>query len=421
MVRVTLSSFIPSSVPASGWIVGYRVKGTTGAYLTPIGSPFSALPIIFTTTDPAGTLYEGFIRCDCTSRVSTDYMWTTPCTCTDGTYTQNVNNTGCIKSDSVSPTITHLGYCLATSQNGAFSNFGSRIYNLGFNLSTLMLPAGSVDPFINANMPSFSQWSNTGASSIIGPMNREGVWVDSDCNGTKDPSGAIGVITILTSGSGYANGSYSGVAMLGGSGTGATANFIVAGGVVTIVNEANPGTGYLPNDSISVSNASIGGGTGFTMKVGTLGFVYTTTLASTYNNAGVARTVYVGVAGADQFKLVVNGNIIVDTGSTVSTLQYKIWHIIPVVIVPGINYFNLVVPGDGTNDAMAMVVYDNTATQIFSAATDSDLNIIFKSSTLRGTTYDTSTCGAGYSLDMSGGSTHYTCTRVLTKVCNSAT
>lgn len=340
MVTITLNNLIPNTAPANGWIVKYRIKGSTGAYITPVGSPYSTFPIIFSTTDPAGTLYEGTIETDCGGgSTGAIYNWSTPCNCTDSTYSPSPDGSQCEKTVSIAATVTNSGYCLTSNGvgNGAYTNYGSRIYNPGFSFTTIFLSPGSSDPYIYGNMPSFSQWSNTGDLTNVGPMNREAVWIDSDCNGTKDS--------------------------------------LMAG--------------------------------------------VKTTIATQFNNTGGTRTIFVGIGGDNQFKLVVNGTTIIDTGSTVSTLQFKIWHIIPVTIVPGINYINAVATGDGTvNDAIAMVIYDNTAAQIYMATDDSQLNILFKSSSLNGTTYDVATCPSGYSLDTSGGSGSYLCKQVLTEACN---
>ena len=67
--------------------------------------------------------------------------------------------------------------------------------------------------------------------------------------------------SITAGGSGYSNGTYSAVALTGGTGTGATADITVSGGAVTAVTLVAPGSGYLVNDVLS--SGSIGGGSGF--------------------------------------------------------------------------------------------------------------------------------------------------------------
>ena len=344
-VRITLDNIVPATVPADGWFVGYKILGDPGAY-TVVG-PFVALPIEIDTLDPGGTLYEGYIIRDCGDLESAQYFWQTPCDCTNAGvgYVVSPGGDQCELNEEEEPTITNPGYCLATSQNGAYSNYCSRIYTNAFVDATMaidpftIVPLGvGTDPGIFQQLTLSGQWANDTASSTLGPMNREGVWIDSDCDGNKNALGA---------------------------------------GVQT-------------------------------------------TIAYAYNNVGATKTIYVGVGADNQFQLVVNGNIIATFG-TGGDYQFKIWHIIPITVVPGINLINVIGTGDGSvNDAIGMVVYDNTAAEIAAATSDLDLNIPFASHTLRGTSFDVATCPLGYSLDTSGGQGNYICRRTTYAICNGA-
>jgi hypothetical protein len=75
---------------------------------------------------------------------------------------------------------------------------------------------------------------------------------------------AIATLGAIAGGTGYTNGSYNGVALQGGSGSGATADITVAGGAVTAVTIVNGGAGYKSGDSLT---ASVAGGTGFSVAV----------------------------------------------------------------------------------------------------------------------------------------------------------
>lgn len=334
-VRITLSNVLPATVPTDGWQIRYRVKGTLGAYITATGSPFTALPIIFNTTDAAGTLYEGFIKNDCGAIESVDFAWVTPCVC-PATYSVAAAGTYCQKIETIGATITNSGYCLAASVNGAYSGYESRVYTIGVVNADLILPPGSVGEHIVGIATATPQWSNPLANTTAGPLNREGIWIDSDCNGSTNS---------------------------------------LAGGVQT-------------------------------------------TISFMFNNLDVARVIYIGIGADNQFQLIVNGALIVDSGTGTDT-PFKIWHIIPVTILPGINYFNAIGTGDGSvNDSIGMVGYNNTAGQILTANSDGALNILFKTSNLRNTTFDVATCPSGYSLDSSGGSGSYQCKRTLTSICN---
>jgi hypothetical protein len=76
----------------------------------------------------------------------------------------------------------------------------------------------------------------------------------------------IASLTLTNAGAGATNGTYSQVALTGGSGTGATADIVVAGNVVTVLTLRNPGQGYVVGNTLST--AAIGGA-GFVFTVAT--------------------------------------------------------------------------------------------------------------------------------------------------------
>jgi hypothetical protein len=87
-------------------------------------------------------------------------------------------------------------------------------------------------------------------------------------NGVTGIGGSIQTLTGLTPGlGGGTTGTYSNVPLTGGSGANATANITVAGGIVSGVVIANPGTNYAANDVLSANSASIGGASGFSIIV----------------------------------------------------------------------------------------------------------------------------------------------------------
>ena len=80
-------------------------------------------------------------------------------------------------------------------------------------------------------------------------------------------NGFVGTLGTITGGSGGTSGSYGGVALTGGSGSGATANITVSGGAVTAVTILNPGQDYVVSDVLSAASGTIGGVTGFSVPV----------------------------------------------------------------------------------------------------------------------------------------------------------
>lgn len=82
---------------------------------------------------------------------------------------------------------------------------------------------------------------------------------------------AIATHGTIVGGSAYTNGTYSGVALTGGHGEGATANITVSGNAVTAVTIVSGGWGYNVGDAISAPASSLGGtGSGFSFPVATI-------------------------------------------------------------------------------------------------------------------------------------------------------
>lgn len=86
-------------------------------------------------------------------------------------------------------------------------------------------------------------------------------------------TGDFGKILSLSSpisGSGYSNGAYTNLPLLGGSGYGATATIVVSGGSVSTTVLIEGGLNYSPGDTLYVDNSIIGGGNGFMIDVGSV-------------------------------------------------------------------------------------------------------------------------------------------------------
>jgi hypothetical protein len=90
-------------------------------------------------------------------------------------------------------------------------------------------------------------------------------------------TGGIDIYTVNNYGTGYTNGTYSLVAVTGGSGSGATADITVAGGIVTSFAIASSGTGYEAEDVLGINLVTAGTPFQFTVD-------YTMDFVSLYQN-----------------------------------------------------------------------------------------------------------------------------------------
>jgi hypothetical protein len=98
-------------------------------------------------------------------------------TCCPAGYTLSPDESYCYQEDTASPTIVESDYCLAISQlSSQYSSSGSYVYEPGYTIHLV----GS-----RTFMGLQPQWREQ-SGQVLGPMNRDGIWVDSDCNGTKD-------------------------------------------------------------------------------------------------------------------------------------------------------------------------------------------------------------------------------------------
>lgn len=308
-----------------GYTIEYR-DSTSGVWITPSTSPN---PTYFTYYDlvlDTGTTY--YIRIssqgvNCTKLYSLYTLTTTSGSCCPVGYTLSPDESYCYQIQSTSPTIIQSNICLASSSLiSQYSSTGTKLYNSGYDINLV----GSYTLLTTS-----PQWKEI-VGGIVGPMNREAVWVDTDCNGTKDP--------------------------------------LTAGQTLII--------------TIPITTS-------------------------------VAKTVYVGMGGDNTFHLDVNGTAVVDRPSGYGGDNFNYWHLFPVDIVSGTSYFTFKWIGDGsTNDAAAAVVYDNTQTELSAATNDSQLNILFDTSSYIGTHIDIATCPATYLLDTTGGAGSYDCIKLVT-------
>ena len=111
---------------------------------------------------------------------------------------------------------------------------------------------------------------DTELSFIVGPTPNAAYYVELHYYYYPESmvQGAITTLGSITAGSAYTNGTYFGVPLTGGSGSGATARIVVSGTQVTSVTLQNPGVFYAVGNTLSVAASTVGGtGAGFSIPV----------------------------------------------------------------------------------------------------------------------------------------------------------
>lgn len=125
-------------------------------------------------------------------------------------------------------------------------------------------------------------------------------------------------LNTLVGGSAYTNGTYIGVNLTGGTGTGAKATIVVAGNVVSTVTVTTKGTYYQVGDTLSATPASIGGtGSGFSIKIATTNGTFIPSdknlwqFDSMYDAQGSGNQLFIAHAGQNlaQIDAIVNTSV----------------------------------------------------------------------------------------------------------------
>lgn len=357
-MQVTIANIVPNATPSSNqtYHMFWKFDGE------PDGS-YRTLPDA--TTNPSGTIITPSPYQFDTEGSTTEDIWVRAVSACDSSYVLTVPVPGlefccpegyvlapdgvtCNFTETVPPTYQQIGVCVACSQlspeygvNGtkfwSTKNYNSTLSDSNFTLLTSNYWAGN--PAGSINNTSCGDPSGT-IGTPPSPVNRNGVWLDSNCDGSKNP-------------------------------------------------------------------LSAGSALQFTWQI----------------NRTIPGTVFVGLAGDNNFTLNINGTVVASRTNNADTANFTYMYLFPVDLVSGTNYIGVSFVGDGSvNDMGCMIIIANQASEIPTITDDSQIVYVFQTSQLIGATpIDIATCPSGYVLDTSGGSGNYQCVRITTTpgtVCN---
>lgn len=129
-----------------------------------------------------------------------------------------------------------------------------------------------------------------------------------------------------------------------------------------------------------------------------------------------ARTVYVMLCADNDFKVAINGALLIDThpnnGNIGGGPNFSFANIYPVPLRAGDNYIEMYAMNAGSVAGFAAEIYDVSLPQLLSATNEAQLNIIFSTKDMVGQPFDLGitvgySCPDGWSLDTS----NYTCVK----------
>lgn len=344
-----------------GTLVQYR-ETTAGAWITPMSAPNPTTASEYTLSLEQGKTYYISVaaenpRCSRRKTIITLVIPKPPdpIPCCPETFILSPDGSFCYKEEIIPAEILSSGMCLAFAKTAmGYSSDGAWLYgpNPGVALPLESTKSHLTNPYWTGTPVGHGDEDNPESSPDESVMNRDAVWVDKDCDGTKDALAACSVLQFTY-----------------------------------LISLPAPRRVYV----------GIGGDNTFQLDIN--------------NQTAIRCGAGQGISqGPDLPRCAVYPAA---AGQVLTNINFNIWHIVPVDLAAGPNYLTFSGIGDGSvNDALAAIIYDNTPEQLAAATKDSDLNILFRTGDFKGQRVDIARCPDGWQLDTSGGIGNYVCRKI---------
>ena len=173
-----------------------------------------------------------------------------------------------------------------------------------------------VGTFVYVTHPGFD-----GVTNFVGYFDIETLTAPTWTAGNMSLVTPISAVSISSGGSGYVNGYYTNVPLIGGTGAGAEADFTVAGGIITLVTIINGGLGYVVGDTLAASSTILGAaGSGLQLAVTAVVGSGIQAVNITGLGSGYTTGVYTNIALAGGAGSGATANINVNAGGSVNSV-----------------------------------------------------------------------------------------------------
>jgi hypothetical protein len=100
--------------------------------------------------------------------------------------------------------------------------------------------------------------------------------------------------------------------------------------------------------------------------------------------ANATQTIYLGVGARSSFKIIIDALTVVTYGAAGNIYPYKIWHIFPIQMGPGIHLLTIQADNAGEVGVLGVELYNNTAAEITAATAYTGLKLLFSTKDMVG-------------------------------------
>lgn len=302
----------PTNVTAQGTLTSVSISNTGNGYVagtytnvTPVMTSGSGTGALLTVVVVAGKISSLTLTANGSGYLYPD-TFTIPAASIGGSGSGFLGSVTSVSSFTPDPTILwqfDIGYDPnGTGNNNLIAHPGLNLTNIDNTVNTRPLIGSFTGTVVNpVGVFTATGTLTSGSKLVTFSSTNVAIGAGVSVSGTGIPAstsvvsanlqqyGPVGTVSINTQGTGYTNGTFTGVSIVGGKiGSGAQATVVISGGAVTSVTVTLGGSNYLYQDTFTLSGGGIGSGTGFQGSISSLASITSNLWTATLNNAATA-------------------------------------------------------------------------------------------------------------------------------------